>query len=70
MIGAAGRLGCDLCDGEIGCDPWDGVAWLARQELGKGESEQRERKRAERAGGGWLGTVGWQRVRSRAERRE
>ena len=48
MIGVVGRLGCDRCDGEIGCDQWDGVARLAGHELGEGESEQRERKRAER----------------------
>ena len=81
MIGATGRLDCDRCDGEIGCDPWDGVARLAGHELGEGESEQRERKRAEQVGGGWRGGWGWvagdggtaeseQRVRSRAERRE
>jgi hypothetical protein len=67
VIGATGRLGCD---------PWDGVARLAGHELGEGESEQRERKRVENGqgvaggvgGGGWLGMVGRQRVKSREQR--
>jgi hypothetical protein len=38
------------------CDRCDGVAWLARHELGERESEQRERKRVEN-GQVWLGVA-------------
>ena len=61
-----GELDCDRCNGEIGCDPWDGVARLAGHGLGKRETEQRERTEQWSVQGtgvarGWLGEArgGW-----------